>query len=90
MARWIIIGGAGFTGTNLTKKIINKLKINPSNIIICDLENTFSKVRLPVNFFPCDISKNILPEFKKNDIVVHLAARQYHTKIPKKKSSRLV
>ncbi len=84
MARWIIIGGAGFTGTNLTKKIINKLKINPSNIVICDLENTFSKVRLPVNFFPCDISKNILPEFKKNDIVVHLAARQYHTKIPKK------
>ncbi|MBT7076985.1 MAG: NAD(P)-dependent oxidoreductase [Pelagibacterales bacterium] len=30
------------------------------------------------------MSKNIIPKFKKDDVIIHLAARQYHTKIPKR------
>ena len=82
MSRWVIIGGAGFTGSNLTNKLIEQLNINPSNILICDLEKSLDRIKLPVNLYPCNISQNILPKFKKNDIVIHLAARQYHNKVP--------
>jgi len=82
MSRWVIIGGAGLTGMNLANKLIKQLNINPSNIILADLEQRLQNIKLPVKLSSCDISKNIFPEFKKNDIVIHLAARQYHISVP--------
>ena len=82
MSRWVIIGGAGLTGINLANKLIKQLNINPSNIILADLEQRLRNIKLPVKLSSCDISKNILPEFRKNDIVIHLAARQYHSSVP--------
>ena len=82
MSRWVIIGGAGLTGINLTKKLIKNINISPSDIVITDLKETLKNIQLPVRLLPCDISKNIFPKFKSNDIVIHLAARQYHYNVP--------
>ena len=81
MSRWILIGGAGFTGLKIAEDLIDR-KVPNSKIIIADLKDSLTKVTLNVKKVSCDISKNILPEFKKNDIIIHLAARQYHLKVP--------
>jgi len=83
MPRWVLIGGAGLTGLQITEKLIS-MKISKSNIIIADLKNTLQNINLQVTLAECDISKNIIPKFLKDDIIIHLAARQYHTKVPKR------
>ena len=83
MSRWILIGGAGLTGLKIAEELM-KMNISKSNIIIADLKNTLIKINLQVTLIECDISKNIIPKFKKDDVIIHLAARQYHTKIPKR------
>ena len=81
MSRWILIGGAGFTGLKIAQDLIDR-KIPYSKIVIADLKDALTKVTLNVTKVSCDISKNILPQFKEGDIIIHLAARQYHLKIP--------
>ena len=81
MSRWILIGGAGFTGQNIARKLI-KNKIPKNKIIIADKRDCIQETNLAVTLEYCDISKNILPQLQKDDIVIHLAARQYHNKIP--------
>ena len=83
MSRWVLIGGAGLTGLKIAEELI-EMNISKSNIIIADLKNSLRKINLQVTLIECDISKNIIPKFKKNDVIIHLAARQYHTKIPKR------
>ena len=83
MSRWVLIGGAGLTGLKIAEKLIN-MNISKSNIIIADLKNSLQNITLPVTLTECDITKNILPKFIKDDIIIHLAARQYHRKVPKK------
>ena len=83
MSRWILVGGAGLTGLQIAEKLIS-MKISKSNIIIADLKDTLKSINVKVTLAECDISKNILPKFLKDDIIIHLAARQYHTKIPKR------
>ena len=83
MSRWILVGGAGLTGLQIAEKLIS-MKISKSNIIIADLKDTLKSINVKVTLAECDISKNIIPKFLKDDIIVHLAARQYHTKIPKR------
>ncbi|MDG2267909.1 MAG: NAD(P)-dependent oxidoreductase [Alphaproteobacteria bacterium] len=83
MSRWVLIGGAGLTGLKIAEELI-EMNISKSNIIIADLKNSLSKINLQVALIECDISKNIIPKFKKDDVIIHLAARQYHTKIPKR------
>ena len=81
MSRWILIGGAGFTGQNIVRKLI-KNKIPKNKIIIADKRDFTQETNLVATLEYCDISKNILPQLQKDDIVIHLAARQYHNKIP--------
>ena len=81
MSRWILLGGAGFTGKKITEKLI-KNKVPYNKIIIADKEKVLKNINYPIKLEKCDISNNILPKFKKNDIIVHLAARQYQDKIP--------
>ena len=83
MSRWVLIGGAGLTGLKIAEELI-EMNISKSNIIIADLKNSLIKINLQVTLIECDISKNIIPKFKKDDVIIHLAARQYHTKIPKR------
>ena len=83
MSRWVLIGGAGLTGLKISEDLINS-KVPKSNIIIADLKKPLKNVNLKVTKVFCDISKNILPKFEKNDIIIHLAARQYHLKVPNK------
>jgi len=82
MERWVLIGGAGFTGKKIVEKLL-KNKIPKSKIIIADTENSLKNITLNLKLEICDISKNILPIIKENDIIIHLAARQYHNKVPK-------
>ena len=86
MPRWVLIGGAGLTGLQITKQLIS-MKVPKPNIIIADLKNTFKNINLKVTMAECDIAKNIIPKFLKDDIIIHLAARQYHTKIPKRNAN---
>ena len=83
MSRWIIIGGAGLTGKNLADKLIKNININPSNIIIADLKKSLRNIRSPAKLYACDIANSIFPKFYENDIVIHLAARQYHNNVPR-------
>ena len=83
MSRWVLIGGAGLTGLKIAEELI-EMNTSKSNIIIADLKNSLIKINLQVTLIECDISKNIIPKFKKDDVIIHLAARQYHTKIPKR------
>jgi len=83
MSRWVLIGGAGLTGLKIAEELI-EMNTSKSNIIIADLKNSLRKINLQVTLIECDISKNIIPKFKKDDVIIHLAARQYHTKIPKR------
>ncbi|MDR3113906.1 MAG: NAD(P)-dependent oxidoreductase [Treponema sp.] len=73
----IIFGGGGFVGNWLTKALVQ----NNERIIICDIEG--SPVHEQARFISCDI-KNI-DNFKQipissEDIVINLAANQYHHK----------
>ncbi len=81
MTRWILIGGAGFTGKKITEKLIRN-KVSYNKIVIADEEKAIKNIKLPVKLEKCDISNNILPKFNKSDIIIHLAARQYTNKIP--------
>ena len=83
MSRWVLIGGAGLTGLKISEDLIN-IQVPKSKIIIADLKKPLKNVNLKVTKVFCDISKNILPKFEKNDIIIHLAARQYHFKVPNK------
>ena len=83
MSRWVLIGGAGLTGLKIAEELI-EMNTSKSNIIIADLKNSLININLQVTLIECNISKNIIPKFKKDDVIIHLAARQYHTKIPKR------
>ena len=83
MSRWILIGGAGLTGLKIAEDLIDH-NVPNSKIIIADLKDSLKKVNINVKKVYSDISKNLLPRFEKDDIIIHLAARQYHLDVPKK------
>jgi dTDP-glucose 4,6-dehydratase len=77
----IVFGGSGFVGTHLVKALLDKDK----SVIICDILNAQTNpgakfIRCDVTN-PADISK--VP-CSAEDIVVNLAANQYHHKVPRK------
>jgi dTDP-glucose 4,6-dehydratase len=77
----IIFGGNGFVGAWLAKTLLQ----NDERVIICDIED--SRVHEQARFIPCDIRN--LDNFKRipfssEDIVINLAANQYHRQVPRK------
>ena len=78
MRRIIIIGGSGFLG----QALVNCLKTEKLyTALVMDIHKPLAEgdgfiwqdIRLPLDF-----------AFNADDIVVHLAANQYHTKVPRK------
>ena len=74
--KYLITGGAGFIGSHLVEKLLNK----NNNIIVLDNYSTGRRENLKnfknVNLFKCDISKkgNWFKKFKDVDCVFHIAA----------------
>lgn len=79
---YIIFGGSGFVGGYLTKELSKT-----DEVIICDLKKPEQENSKNVKYVKMDIRiprtfDNI--QVSTNDIVINLAANQYHTKVPKK------
>lgn len=74
--RYVIIGGSGFVGKELGNLFLQR----GEEIVNLDLISS----GLPVQDVQQDITREIRFQFRPDDIVVHLAANQYHHKVPKK------
>lgn len=75
--RYIIIGGSGFVGSELIKELLPK---NKKNIVVLDVVPP----SFDVAFEKQDIRKKLTFKFLPDDVVVQLAANQYHHKVPRK------
>lgn len=77
----IIFGGSGFLGTHLVGALLKKSQ----DILVCDMEKT--SLTSQVMFHKIDVrnKKDVddIP-YEKNDIIINLAANQYHHRVPKK------
>ena len=79
--RIIIFGGSGFLGTNLSKK----LALLNYEVIVIDINNKNIQFLNNIKFIKMDLTRINIEEnfnFKKSDIFINLASRQYHNKIP--------
>ena len=79
MERFIIVGGSGFVGQYALEALAKKYP----NSEICILDVVEPKQNYGANFYFCDLTKEIDFVFSPSDIVIHLAARQYHPKPPR-------
>lgn len=82
MSKFIIFGGDGFLGRYLAKELLKQNK----KVLICDINKT-ADIYPRADFCKVDITNleelknvNMLPD----DIIINLAARQYHVKVPRK------
>jgi dTDP-glucose 4,6-dehydratase len=74
MNRIIIVGGSGFLGQELLRALSGQAMV---------IDITPSKEECE-KYIEADITKPLDFTFLKDDIVVHLAANQYHHKVPRK------
>lgn len=80
MRRIIVVGGSGFVGQYVLKKIQETyLELEVINLDIIQPREEYGS-----RYLFCDLTKEIDFDFFPEDIVIHLAARQYHPKPPKK------
>lgn len=78
---YVIFGGSGFVGNYLARKLSEKGKV-----VICDLVKPCDGM-LNMDYYKIDVRKDSDLEqvpLEKEDVVVNLAANQYHTRVPKK------
>lgn len=79
---YIVFGGSGFVGRYLVDELSKK-----DSVIIGDLKKPINTHDSNVSFVKVDVRK---PEslnkikIEPNDIIINLAANQYHTKVPRK------
>lgn len=82
--RYIVFGGSGFVGTytlQALKKAMLENRIENGEIIALDLNAPQDE---NVTFIKANITNDFAFEFKKSDVVIHLAARAYAPKPPLK------
>ncbi|MFH5181204.1 NAD-dependent epimerase/dehydratase family protein [Paenibacillus sp. TAB 01] len=82
--KYIIVGGNGFLGSHLVQSLYNK----GEEILICDINRSRSQdfnddriIYQQVDITNNDSIKNI--KIDSDDVVIHLAANQYHNRIPR-------
>lgn len=75
--RYVVFGGSGFVGTELINELSAELK---KNVVVLDIVPP----QADVTYENQDISKDITFKFEPDDIVIQLAANQYHHKVPRK------
>lgn len=83
MRKYIIFGGNGFLGRYLSETLLAQGK----NILICDLIKSKLDIYNKASFMKVDITNSSDLEqipYEKNDIVINLAANQYHLNVPRK------
>lgn len=82
MKYWIF-GGNGFVGRYLA----NALSERKETVVVCDLANNIDKrINIACEYYKVDIrNKKLIDELPiaDKDIVINMAANQYHTKVPR-------
>lgn len=81
----VIFGGNGFTGKYLAKDLIQQ----GQQVLICDLERDDSPIYGIAQFRRVNIQEPgslTAVKLQPDDIVHHLAARQYHLQVPRRRS----
>lgn len=81
MERFIIVGGSGFVGQYVLQ---NLRKIYPESSIV-NLDIVMPKESFGSQYYFCDLTREFDFNFFPEDIVIHLAARQYHPKPSREK-----
>ena len=81
--KYYIFGGNGFVGRYLANELIS----NSKNVVVCDISDTlYEFIDKTCEYIRVDIRNienlNKLP-ITKEDVVINLAANQYHTKVPR-------
>ena len=80
---YVIFGGDGFLGRYLAEELLKEGK----EITICDLNKSDLSIYEKCRFHKVDITDmqqlNNVP-MSEDTTVIHLAANQYHLKVPKK------
>lgn len=76
MSRFVVIGGSGFVGQELIRLLKQKGHKEFINLDIVPPSDG-------ENYYEQDITRDINFKFNSDDIVVHLAANQYHHKVPR-------
>ena len=74
--RYVVIGGAGFVG----QELIRQLKEKKTETVVLDIE----RPNFECTYFQQDITQPLAFTFLPDDIVIHLAANQYHHKVPRR------
>lgn len=78
--RCIVFGGGGFLG----KWLVDELVKQQGEVVVCDIVDPPYE---HIKYYEIDITQRdavINFNFYKDDIVIHLAANQYHHKVPRK------
>ncbi|MCE3046979.1 NAD-dependent epimerase/dehydratase family protein [Helicobacter kayseriensis] len=78
--RFVLVGGSGFVGQYAFRALRDAYP--QCEILVLDKVNNFLGDAHP--YIELDLTKDIDFQFRSTDIVIHLAARQYHPKPPKK------
>lgn len=79
--RYVIVGGAGFVGRHLVKELL----ASNEDIIILDVQKPVDTDLQKVAYHEIDVRDKEAVEnftFTPDDVVVQLAANQYHVKVP--------
>lgn len=82
MSKYIIFGGDGFLGRYLAERLIKE----GNQVLICDLKKSVLPMYNLCEFFQVDIRDKtdlLQVPFESDDTVIHLAANQYHLKVPR-------
>ena len=84
--RYVIVGGAGFVGSHLAKELL----VTGEKIIILDIRKPIEDDLKQVPYYQLDVCDNEAVDgftFTSDDVVVQLAANQYHVKVPQKQQA---
>lgn len=79
--RYVVIGGAGFLGMHLVDALIQD-KQEVSVLDVAKYKGETSQKVEYQHFDICNLASVEAFKFQEDDIVVHLAANQYHLKVP--------